>query len=40
MLLLKSYLGAGLTIVILIFTIIGIVKDYKNKKLGDVRDGN
>ena len=40
MLLLKSYLGAGLSIVILIFTIIGIVKDYKNKKLGDVRDGN
>jgi hypothetical protein len=31
MLLLKSYLGAGLTIVILIFTIIGIVNDCKNK---------
>lgn len=32
MLLLKSYFGAGLSIVILIFTIIGIVKDYKSKK--------
>ena len=33
MLLIKSYFGAGLTIVILIFTIIGIVNDVKNKKL-------
>lgn len=33
MLLIKSYLGAGLTIVILIFTIIGIVNDVKNKKV-------
>ena len=31
MFLLKSYWGAGLTIVILIFTIIGIVNDCKNK---------
>lgn len=33
MLLLKSYFGAGLTLVILIFTIIGIVKDYKSKEI-------
>lgn len=32
MLLLGSYFGAGLTIVILIFSIIGIINDYKNKK--------
>ena len=32
MLLLHSYFGAGLTIVILIFNIIGIVNDYKSKK--------
>ena len=32
MLLLRSYFGAGLTIVILIFTIIGLINDYKNKK--------
>ena len=33
MLLLKSYFGAGLSIVILIFTIVGIVNDYKRKML-------
>lgn len=33
MLLLKSYFGAILTVVILICTIIGIVNDVKNKKL-------
>ena len=32
MLLLKSYFGAGLSIVILIFTIVGIVNDYKTAK--------
>ena len=32
MLLLKSYFGAGLSIVILIFTIVGIINDYKSKK--------
>lgn len=32
MLLLKSYFGAALTIFILIFTIVGIVIDCKNKK--------
>lgn len=32
MLLLQSYFGAGLSIVILVFTIVGIVNDYKNKK--------
>ena len=32
MLLLKSYFGAGLSIVILIFTIVGIVNDYKIAK--------
>ena len=32
MLLLKSYFGAGLTLVILAFTIVGIVNDYKSKK--------
>lgn len=31
MLLLKSYFGAGLTIVLLIATIVGIIKDYKGK---------
>ena len=31
MLLLKSYFGSALTIIILIFTIAGIVIDYKNK---------
>lgn len=31
MVLIKSYFGAGLTIVILVISIIGIVKDYKNK---------
>ena len=31
MLLLQSYFGAGLSVVILIFTIVGIVNDYKNK---------
>lgn len=35
MLLLKSYFGAGLSIVILIFTIVGIVNDYKSKKLNN-----
>lgn len=30
MLLIKSYFGAGLSIVILVFTIIGIVNDYKS----------
>lgn len=33
MFLLESYFGAGLSIAILIFTIIGIVKDYKDKKI-------
>lgn len=32
MFLLKSYLGAGLSIVILIFTIIGIIRDYKSRQ--------
>lgn len=32
MFLLKSYFGAGLSIVILIFTIVGIVNDYKSKQ--------
>jgi len=32
MLLLKSYFGAGLTLVILAFTIVGIVNDYKARK--------
>lgn len=32
MLLLKSYFGAGLSVIILIFTIVGIVKDCKTKK--------
>lgn len=32
MFLVKSYFGAGLSIVILIFTIVGIVNDYKNKE--------
>lgn len=32
MLLLKSYFGAGLTVVILICTIVGIVQDYKIKR--------
>ena len=32
MLILKSYFGAGLTLVILAFTIVGIVNDYKLKK--------
>lgn len=33
MLLLKSYFGAGLTLVILIFTIIGIIKDCKRNEI-------
>lgn len=32
MFLLKSYFGAGLSILILIFTIVGIVRDYKSKQ--------
>jgi len=32
MLMLKSYFGAGLTIVLLIFTIIGVINDCKNKQ--------
>lgn len=32
MLLLKSYFGAGLSILILVFTVVGIVNDYKSKK--------
>lgn len=32
MLLIKSYFGAGLSVLILIFTIVGIVNDYKSKK--------
>ena len=32
MILLKSYVGAGLSLVILGFTIYGIVKDYKEKR--------
>lgn len=32
MLLLKSYFGAGLSILILVFTIVGIVNDYKSRK--------
>lgn len=32
MFLLESYFGAGLSIVILIFTIIGIINDYKKQK--------
>jgi len=32
MLLLKSYFGAGLSILILAFTIVGIVNDYKSRK--------
>lgn len=32
MLLLKSYFGAGLSILILVFTIVGIVKDVKRVK--------
>ena len=32
MLMLKSYIGAGLTLVILAFTIYGIVVDYKSKE--------
>ena len=31
MLLLKSYFGAGLSILILVFTIVGIVNDYKSR---------
>lgn len=31
MFLLTSYFGAGLSVLILIFTIVGIVNDYKNK---------
>lgn len=38
MLLLKSYFGAALSIVILVFTIIGIVNDYKlNKKSKQIK---
>ena len=33
MLMLKSYLGAGLSVVILIFDIIGIIKDSKKSKV-------
>ena len=41
MLLLKSYFGAGLTLVILTFNIVGIIKDYKEKKLNiSVEDKN
>lgn len=36
MLLIKSYLGAGLSVVILIFTIIGIIRDYKRKQTTEV----
>ena len=36
MLLLKSYFGAGLTLVILAFTIVGIVNDYKSKKESNI----
>lgn len=32
MLLIKSYFGAGLSILILVFTIVGIVNDYKSRK--------
>ena len=32
MLLLKSYFGAALSILILVFTIVGIVNDYKSRK--------
>lgn len=32
MLLIKSYFGAGFSVLILIFTIVGIVIDYKSKK--------
>lgn len=33
MLMLKSYFGAGLSVVILVFTIIGIVNDYRAKRV-------
>lgn len=33
MLLLESYLGSALSILILAFSVVGIVKDYNNKKL-------
>lgn len=32
MLLFKSYFGAGLTVLIILFTIVGIINDYKNKR--------
>ena len=37
MFLLKSYFGAVLTIIILIFTIVGIVNDHKNKKEVEIK---
>lgn len=40
MLLLQSYFGAGLTIVLLIYTIVGIVRDYKSKKELDQTNSN
>ena len=35
MLLLDSYFGAGLSVVILAFTIVGIINDNKNKSLNN-----
>lgn len=40
MFLLESYFGAGLSIVILIFTIVGIINDYKNKNKTMVEKNN
>lgn len=38
MLLLKSYFGSGLTLVILAFTIVGIVNDYKEKRVAKTNE--
>ena len=37
MLLVKSYLGAGMTVAILLFTLYGIIRDYKNSRKATVK---